>query len=270
MHRLLASIVGSSPRVRGTPIVVFPTPLLPRFIPACTGNALLLRNWHNLTSVHPRVYGERIGDVSQNVEADGSSPRVRGTRNVSGTALERFRFIPACTGNASLQSTHRVEWPVHPRVYGERARQVRPQFGVIGSSPRVRGTLGCGVRSIEAARFIPACTGNASTWHQSGRREPVHPRVYGERVAGKVAHGPASGSSPRVRGTLAAGTITVTGARFIPACTGNAPLNVTMAAVGTVHPRVYGERFPSTTPMDGSIGSSPRVRGTHPLADNLI
>ena len=56
--------------------------------------------------------------------AGGSSPRVRGT--VARIAIEhpRHRFIPACAGNGAFSAITEADPAVHPRVCGERLKQV--------------------------------------------------------------------------------------------------------------------------------------------------
>ena len=74
-----------------------------------------------------------------------------------------------------------------------------------------------------------------------------------------------SGSSPRVRGTLSALLRHADAVRFIPACAGNtAPCRQSLPCQA-VHPRVCGEHTGGNAVGDGSLGSSPRVRGTHRL-----
>ncbi len=51
--------------------------------------------------------------------------------------------------------------PVHPRVCGERKKEVDENVDEYGSSPRVRGTHALVVALVALPRFIPACAGNA-------------------------------------------------------------------------------------------------------------
>jgi len=91
---------GSSPRVRGTPVINILTWPSLRFIPACAGNACHQYICRIQTAVHPRVCGER-GDNRRAVAiVAGSSPRVRGTRASPPRSRPEPRFIPACAGNA--------------------------------------------------------------------------------------------------------------------------------------------------------------------------
>ena len=50
--------------------------------------------------------------------------------------------------------------------------------------------------------------------------------------------------------------------RFIPACAGNTLCNKRTARKVSVHPRVCGEHFNSSSAGGNNYGSSPRVRGT--------
>ena len=74
---------------------------------------------------------------------------------------------------------------------------------------------------------------------------------------------PASGSSPRVRGTRVFVSSQMNKFRFIPAGAGNAAPRQGGIADHTVHPRGCGERVELIGPAGTEDGSSPRVRGTH-------
>ena len=74
------SILGSSPRVWGTPQVTLIDAGEARFIPTCVGNSYSSRSPIRVISVHPHVCGELAivsGFKSENL---GSSPRVWGTQ----------------------------------------------------------------------------------------------------------------------------------------------------------------------------------------------
>ena len=70
----------------------------------------------------------------------GSSPRVRGTPFSLDHNMIHKRFIPACAGNTGGARSRAWGWSVHPRVCGEHRRRTIEGVGVVGSSPRVRGT----------------------------------------------------------------------------------------------------------------------------------
>ena len=71
-----------------------------------------------------------------------------------------------------------------------------------GSSLRVRGTGGHNPRIQSNGRFIPACAGNGTHWHNLLPCKTVHPCVCGEREYKTVFKYLSSGSSLRVRGTV--------------------------------------------------------------------
>ena len=73
-----------------------------------------------LTTVHPRVCGERLLRHSHGGSSFGSSPRVRGTLKTIHDVLKHYRFIPACAGNAPNKAAIFLQLAVHPRVCGER------------------------------------------------------------------------------------------------------------------------------------------------------
>ena len=253
---------GSSPRVRGTRSGIGATGSLGRFIPACAGNARARLKSGAQCAVHPRVCGER-GVANGNVwDGDGSSPRVRGTRDGRLQPQCRWRFIPACAGNARRWLGNPPSPTVHPRVCGERFFAAVSALAANGSSPRVRGTPARSAGGGDRSRFIPACAGNAaSQWH-CGRTLAVHPRVCGERRYVVEAGAGGRGSSPRVRGTPGQDEAVPGDVRFIPACAGNARSTLGRGGSPTVHPRVCGERHCRRRTAAASIGSSPRVRGT--------
>ena len=131
-----------------------------------------------------------------------------------------------------------------------------------GSSPRARGTPGRSAPGRRPARFIPASAGNTMSKHTSSRSISVHPRERGEHRRPSAALLESVGSSPRARGTLAAG-LSISGAiRFIPASAGNTAGMSGSSPETPVHPRERGEHPSIVLPGDLVIGSSPRARGT--------
>ena len=98
---------GSSPHARGTHTGRPVEPEYPRFIPACAGNANIRSSTSYPASVHPRMRGERFGNVDRLPWQDGSSPHARGTLAVAAPAPGENRFIPACAGNADNEARRR-------------------------------------------------------------------------------------------------------------------------------------------------------------------
>ncbi len=145
---------------------------------------------------------------------------------------------------------------------GERGDRENNAIIDLGSSPHARGTQVRIYRIHVAARFIPACAGNARCLISGLQQQPVHPRMRGERF---VAYMPAdwiSGSSPHARGTRADNIYLSPEARFIPACAGNARAWPAFISRRPVHPRMRGERSQLLEQTTVHGGSSPHARGT--------
>ncbi len=204
----------------------------------------------------------------------GSSPRVRGTRELVGLGVQAHRFIPARAGNAFSLTVGILFHAVHPRACGERASELIYRVSEIGSSPRVRGTPAIRRAKQDGRRFIPARAGNAPVTCSCRSMKSVHPRACGERLLSSNPSSTSIGSSPRarsprVRGTRLAWHVCGPFRRFIPARAGNAERAAGRPGWRAVHPRACGERgFPSVG-IGNSVGSSPRVRGTQ-LGSSLL
>ena len=222
---------GSSPRVRGTLCGGdFSLPKR-RFIPACAGDARPRRRRRLTLTVHPRVCGGRPRSSPRSLPRSGSSPRVRGTRLPRAPFGRRWRFIPACAGDARWRLNQKSRPAVHPRVCGGRCGEQRFVDGAAGSSPRVRGTLAIARGTFSQTRFIPACAGDAPSRAAPFGSSPVHPRVCGGRIMARAALRAGDGSSPRVRGTLPVDRFRKPTRRFIPACAGDA-LSIGLLGLG--------------------------------------
>mgnify|MGYP007130110185 CR=1 FL=1 len=130
-----------------------------------------------------------------------------------------------------------------------------------GSSPRVRGAgvLGGAIRRREG--IIPARAGS----RHSPTRRPCHawdhPRACGEQAVCSSAVGRVSGSSPRVRGAATFLKYVKECDGIIPARAGSRGAFAAACKLDRDHPRACGEQFLKIVEPNGSMGSSPRVRG---------
>ena len=213
-------------------------------------------------AVHPRGRGERTITLAKFANADGSSPRARGTRAFLIFKPGLMRFIPAGAGNALAAARLNEIAAVHPRGRGERATRLAATSTPSGSSPRARGTPVClgGVRGL--VRFIPAGAGNALQRYTLRDGGTVHPRGRGERCTSSARTSSSDGSSPRARGTRCSNHAASINHRFIPAGAGNAVDEAGNCQTYTVHPRGRGERVSLILTALTTGGSSPRARGT--------
>ena len=258
----LCASLGSSPRVRGTLEGEWDGGGRSGIIPACAGNTGRPKVSKRNRRDHPRVCGEHNATVRVIPTGRGSSPRVRGTHKTAIDAGWMDGIIPACAGNTRLFQDRRPLLWDHPRVCGEHFDGVEAGGYVRGSSPRVRGTLRWRRGGWIRPGIIPACAGN-TTWISSLRSMARdHPRVCGEHKSVCTPPTSCSGSSPRVRGTLEAGTYVFEADGIIPACAGNTRCSRPSRRCCRDHPRVCGEHSANAYMEQATSGSSPRVRGT--------
>ena len=126
---------------------------------------------------------------------------MRGTQIFLLVGLEREGIIPAHAGNTSICRTRLLASRDHPRACGEHSRFVFFNFGVSGSSPRMRGTPSMSQNRPCVWGIIPAHAGNTSRHGATVRRSWDHPRACGEHLLLIGGLESPSGSSPRMRGT---------------------------------------------------------------------
>ena len=156
---------------------------------------------------------------------------------------------------------------VHPRACGEQGSVASGATGVLGSSPRLRGTDNSACVFISFLRFIPAPAGNSRPGRSSTAWLTVHPRACGEQyvrrpflkqVLALSVHPRACGEQIDNHPLSPAGKLINTvhpracGEQMLQ---GNASLRLTLSAV---HPRACGEQLRCIS----DLGSSPRLRGT--------
>ena len=216
-----SEIPGSSPRMRGTPVRLEWIRGENGIIPAYAGNTSttrlpLRKHWD-----HPRVCGEHAVSASDSIMQTGSSPRMRGTQDLSMYCVPFSGIIPAYAGNTTEP------------VPLENASQ--------GSSPRMRGTLWPSYCGLSSNGIIPAYAGNTHYGHCHIVFIGDHPRVCGEHVSACGDSFVHLGSSPRMRGTPAQGTSSTSTAGIIPAYAGNTFEYPCQFSFLWDHPRVCGE-----------------------------
>ena len=167
--------------MRGTPYSTTWTYAPQGIIPAHAGNTICDRKRYSARKDHPRACGEHIEFHGGSVDAEGSSPRMRGTLPWRGAWQAGVGIIPAHAGNTACLPMTILCNGDHPRACGEHMPQLSAMSFVVGSSPRMRGTLAHRLILEQREGIIPAHAGNTS--------EPL-------RIPGR-----SRGSSPRMRGT---------------------------------------------------------------------
>ena len=171
---------GSSPRLRGTLCPASSAGCSAGIIPALAGNTdvhvhIAVTSWD-----HPRACGEHLSLVEQTTPYPGSSPRLRGTLDADAEAGGVPGIIPALAGNTTYYTFFAYATKDHPRACGEHGEELRPDDLCMGSSPRLRGTLGVIDAHLSFLGIIPALAGNTSPWRFAVYWPWDHPRACGE------------------------------------------------------------------------------------------
>ena len=153
-----------------------------------------------------------------------------------------MRFIPTPVGNG--ECSHHIDdvITVHPHACGERSTSNANARYILGSSPRLWGTVTYYDIRIIDVRFIPTPVGNGYCRKVGCICETVHPHACGERSTTHPVGVNFSGSSPRLWGTVLQYLRNPSSFRFIPTPVGNGYETTHSATVFAVHPHACGER----------------------------
>ena len=133
---------------------------------------------------------------------------------------------------------------------------------IIGSSPRMWGTLLVSAQGRWVVRFIPTHVGNTRMSFRPRTPSSVHPHACGEHSVPSYSAVPFGGSSPRMWGTRVQAHLFFQGTRFIPTHVGNTLRRAVCVIVFSVHPHACGEHWWMICYRYLSSGSSPRMWGT--------
>ena len=150
---------------------------------------------------HPRGCGAHALKNWMAFVISGSSPRVRGSH--CGTSLPEvlLGIIPAGAGLTSRQMTQRNGSWDHPRGCGAHSIFLIPYKSIMGSSPRVRGSLLTLEERKATHGIIPAGAGLTPPVRFVRHNYGDHPRGCGAHSFFLSTESKKLGSSPRVRGS---------------------------------------------------------------------
>ena len=132
----------------------------------------------------------------------------------------------------------------------------------MGSSPRVRGSRQQHIRFHSRHGIIPAGAGLTPSSRPCGQSGRDHPRGCGAHDGVAKIVGNMAGSSPRVRGSLQAGSLIRNVTGIIPAGAGLTPSSCIRGDKARDHPRGCGAHCGPERYSARRLGSSPRVRGS--------
>ena len=218
---------------------------------------------------HPRACGAHLGNGVLPVLVEGSSPRMRGSHGQLQAEKRLAGIIPA---HAGLTYRRRVAGrPVrdHPRACGAH-HDVEPQAKArLGSSPRMRGSLTYRWDVEKRHRIIPAHAGLTKTGLSARPVCQDHPRACGAHLPDKVKMHPSPGSSPRMRGSRAFDGTEMSRTGIIPAHAGLTCGYICQPQINRDHPHACGAHDQASRALRLFEGSSPRMRGSLILVDQL-
>ena len=126
--------------MRGTPRLYANSEENVGIIPAHAGNTVLANVDAFRDRDHPRACGEHFPLNLIKIILPGSSPRMRGTRWLTGLYRSNSRIIPAHAGNTGQGLRGTAGCGDHPRACGEHSVARGYCSTALGSSPRMRGT----------------------------------------------------------------------------------------------------------------------------------
>ena len=195
------------------------------------------------------------------ISSEGSPPRGRGKVCIAFLGLSASRITPAWAGKRYQQQVGRAVGRDHPRVGGEKLRLLVVTPGQKGSPPRGRGKVEPQCPQNSLSGITPAWAGKST---QVGGTEVIlkdHPRVGGEKYAGRRHRGDLKGSPPRGRGKGQLHPWAAFHAGITPAWAGKRHTLKTSSRDDWDHPRVGGEKFTRVEDSSSCAGSPPRGRG---------
>ena len=166
---------------------------------------------------------------------------MRGTQGLSCSIALNDRIIPAHAGNTDRESCAWCPRRDHPRACGEHMPPSCSILTVLGSSPRMRGTLCPVCLDLRVVGIIPAHAGNTAPFQALNWLMRDHPRACGEHTHANGFYFKFLGSSPRMRGTLFLFGRRRRRGGIIPAHAGNTDRGIARYPYTRDHPRACGE-----------------------------
>ena len=190
-----------------------------------------------------------------------SPPRMRGKVNLLLDGNIPLGITPAYAGKSSEPVQNYSTCWDHPRVCGEKVAVCHDHASGVGSPPRMRGKGNRRRTRRGILGITPAYAGKRKWSCHTTKVRGDHPRVCGEKTTANPQATDHWGSPPRVRGKVRRGHLQHAAHGITPAYAGKRPLTVCWRWQKRDHPRVCGEKMSTSTPLSGSRGSPPRVRG---------
>ena len=205
--------------------------------------------------------GEKLRLLVVTPGQKGSPPRGRGKVNGLPFAMSGVGITPAWAGKSQTLHFNSHRTGDHPRVGGEKAKGKPKSQGHLGSPPRGRGKVETISSNSRAEGITPAWAGKSRAAVPAEQLIRDHPRVGGEKYAGRRHRGDLKGSPPRGRGKGQLHPWAAFHAGITPAWAGKRHTLKTSSRDDWDHPRVGGEKFTRVEDSSSCAGSPPRGRG---------
>ena len=171
---------GSSPPMRGAPVMIRCSLVSAGIIPAYAGSTWRASSIRCCASDHPRLRGEHLEARLEAMRPKGSSPPTRGALPAHELPGRLVGIIPAYAGSTVAPQSRQTRGP--------------------GSSPPTRGALRRQAVREAVCRIIPAYAGSTRPSAPYPLVNADHPRLRGEHAAFGTLSTRERGSSPPTRG----------------------------------------------------------------------
>ena len=150
---------GSPPPMRGKVVSERRRKVSSGITPAYAGKSYFHGSSQRKNQDHPRLCGEKQPDEKPANQPTGSPPPMRGKDAVCIFCMFSCGITPAYAGKSiRLSSYGQGDWD-HPRLCGEKARQVLKLDKEEGSPPPMRGKAQCPYKPHGACGITPAYAG---------------------------------------------------------------------------------------------------------------
>ena len=193
---------------------------------------------------------------------------MRGSLLPINRAVVPVGIIPAHAG-LTMSWSRWTRWTRdHPRACGAHSDTTVSLFANGGSSPRMRGSLFLPLLMKVFDGIIPAHAGLTAILALLPLLHRDHPRACGAHCKINLLMTKGVGSSPRMRGSLFKGSVSVQEVGIIPAHAGLTSWHCVHHSRHWDHPRACGAHGLSAFIDLAKVGSSPRMRGSQPKPDS--
>ena len=211
---------------------------------------------------HPRACGAHQPIRQSHLIRPGSSPRMRGSHLEKQFTNPHRGIIPAHAGLTKTICPHLWGDGDHPRACGAHPCPFDSPSMSAGSSPRMRGSRRETELLGRRRGIIPAHAGLTRPPRGHTHAGWDHPRACGAHTSARAGGMSLTGSSPRMRGSPSRVCWRMQPLGIIPAHAGLTTVLPMASACRRDHPRACGAHYHIAEKVCGSMGSSPRMRGS--------